>query len=744
MSEIPPIAVRVFLETGQVVAGAQKTETALKGIGNQADKTSKQTKLLGGAMKGLAALGLTVSIGAIINSLDQMGRSAAADAKSQALLANSMENVIGANSLQIASVESSIQKFSSLYAVLDDEIRPAMSQFVRVTNDATKATELTDLALNVAAGTGRDLQSVTIALGKAYQGNTTALSRLGINVKGMADPLSEIAKKFDGAAEAAANLDPYKRMEVAMDNAQETIGAALLPAMTRLADFLSSDAFKDGIGKVAEDFGDLIAGFMVVGEKIDEVIKQINTSLKNLGIGFEVNTIVDQLMRLVFPLYSISQLLMLIGRTETYSGRGRINPGRARTGGYVAPEKFDPFADEDKPKGETVAEKLAKVKAILKDSRTAVKEAQNTYARAVASSYQEYNSQVIEITQTRDKELADLEKSHANSMLAIQKNYTNQLRDIVQESMDQLRNAFKSASQIDVGAMFAQNLSTSDISSVVATQMKGGIETAVSFWGSASAGAGAGGLLDSLSKKLIGSKKLVENAGSLSGAGFSQTFIQSIVGQGADAGNKMAEALLNATPEMQKNLQSVFAESEQLSNNGMDALAKAIYDKSGLATNELKNLYQKTQSDLVQAMADEQAAYVNQQAEIQQTFVKGLADANKALMDALKEAGIELNKSLDKVTADMTTKLAPFKGVLGKVAGSVKTTKSLIAGSYSEAKETAIPNFRQALGQANAAIAGQVITNNYYVQTDVQTSDSPDQYAQAVTNAIKFGTPILV
>lgn len=751
MSEIPPIAVRVFLETGQVVAGAQKTEKALKGIGDQADKTSKKGKLLSGVMKGLAAAGITVGIGSITRALDEMGRAAAADAKSQTLLANSMENVLGANSAQIASVENSIQKFSSLYAVLDDQIRPAMSQFVRVTNDATKATELTDLALNVAAGTGRDLQSVTIALGKAYQGNTGALSRLGLNVKGMENPLAELADKFDGAAEAAANLDPYKRMEVAMDNTQEAIGEALLPSMNKLADFMNSDAFKEGAEKVAKDLGDLVAGFGYLAEMVDKAFKDMKKSFDDFAAFFKGGSNTDT--SLLFLGDFILRAIRVIGAArrlqDEIANPTPFNPGRPRTGGYEAPYTGKEGDDDFKGTGtkkETPAQKLAKVRAILKETQSAAREAQGTYARAVADSYATYNSQVIEITQTRNKELADLEKSHADNMLTIQKDYAGRLKDIVQQSMDQLRNAFRSVSQVDVGAMFAQNLGSSNISNVVASQMKDGIQTAVSFWGSPSATAGSGvsGLLENLTQKLTGSRKLVENAGSLSGAGFSQTFIQSIVSQGADAGNKMAEALLNATPEMQKNLQSVFAESEKLTESGMDALAKAIYDKSGLATNELKNLYLKTQSELVQAMADEQAAYVKQQADIQQTFVTALAEANKALTSALSEAGIELNKSLDKVTADMTKKLAPFKGVLGKAKDSMTATKSLIAGSYSIAAEPTIPDFNTALGQANATLSGQNITNNYYVQTDVQTSDSPEQYAQAVTNAIKFGTPMVL
>jgi len=296
MSEIPPIAIRVFLETGQVVAGANKTENALKGIGNSAEKSSGKTNLLSGAMKALGAVGITASLSAIIHKFDEMGRAAAADAKSQALLANSMENVIGANSSQVASVEDSIQKFSSLYAVLDDDIRPAVSQFVRVTGDATKATQLTDLALNVAAGTGKDMTTVTLALSKAYQGNTASLQRLGINVKGLEDPLGALAKQFDGAAEAAANLDPYQRIQVAMDNTQETIGAALLPAMNDLADFLNSSEFIDAIGDAATQFGDFATGLGIVADETELFLKRIETAFSQFGIKIDFSGF-DQFLR---------------------------------------------------------------------------------------------------------------------------------------------------------------------------------------------------------------------------------------------------------------------------------------------------------------------------------------------------------------------------------------------------------------------------------------------------------------
>ena len=274
--------------------GASSIFLPLKSVFDDRGIKDAQKKMgqLGKTMKGaLGALGIATSLSAVVSQLDQMGRAAAADAKSQALLANSMRNTIGASDSQISATEAAIQKFSSLYAVLDDNIRPAMSQFVRVTGDATKATELTNLALNVSAGTGRDLGAVTIALGKAYQGNTASLAKLGINVKGMKDPMAELAKQFDGAAAAAANVDPYQRIQVALDNTQETIGAALLPSMNRLADFLNSDAWKAGVENVATQLDNMITGGWVVADQMGNIVEDINASLSNLGVDVDLSRV---------------------------------------------------------------------------------------------------------------------------------------------------------------------------------------------------------------------------------------------------------------------------------------------------------------------------------------------------------------------------------------------------------------------------------------------------------------------
>ena len=345
---------------------------------------------LGKSLKSsLGAIGLATSLAGVVGQLNAMGKAAVADAKSQALLANAMRNTINASQAQIAETEKSIQNFSSLYSVLDDQIRPAMSQFVRVTGDAAKATELTDLALNVAAGTGRDLSSVTIALSKAYQGNTASLGRLGINVKGLKDPMAALEAQFSGAALAAANTDPYKRMEVALDNAQETIGAALIPAVSALADVLTSEAFKTGIQDIASDFGDFVIGLLAISEAIDDTIGDINKSLSGLGLvdtgGF------DKFLSQIFSGFTLLRAITALGglkskQDELLKGSGfntTTLEGVLKASGGKFSGLYDPYAVEtEKIKGLSDAEK--KAAAATKAATEARKKAAEAAKKAAA------------------------------------------------------------------------------------------------------------------------------------------------------------------------------------------------------------------------------------------------------------------------------------------------------------------------------------------------------------------------
>ena len=381
---------------------------------------------------------------------------------------------------------------------------------------------------------------------------------------------------------------------------------------------------------------------------------------------------------------------------------------------------------------------VADLKAFVKEANTAVKEEQNKYAASVLKARDAYDASVKAATDSRNKELAALEKSHADRILTINKDFAARLQGIVQQSMNQLRSAFAQVSKIDVGGLFAKNLSDNSIGQTVFTQMKNGISSAVSWWGSAAAGSGVSGIIATLQDKLAASKKLVENSAKLSGAGFSQTFIEQIVAQGTEMGNQIADQVLAATPETQAQLQSLFTESEQTANYGMDSLAKAIYDKAGLATDELKALYAATQNELVVALADEQALYVQAQADINATFAAALSDANKALQTSINDAGVILNNAIGKVNADLDVKIKAMKGKLGTMAGAVKSLQSMISGSKVAA--TAAPTMSFSDAQKTAAALASNTTN---INTVVNGYDltSPGQVGMDVSNIVKYNLP---
>jgi hypothetical protein len=172
-------------------------------------------------------------------------KAAIEDEKAQAKLATTLENTTGATREQIKAVEAQILKMSLATGVADDKLRPSFEKLVRATNDVQKAQELQTLALDIAAGSGKDLDAVSQSLARAYDGNTSALSRLGIGLsaaelKSMSfdDVTAQLANTFGGQASVQAETFSGKvaRLQVAFDEAKESVGARLLPILTELLD----------------------------------------------------------------------------------------------------------------------------------------------------------------------------------------------------------------------------------------------------------------------------------------------------------------------------------------------------------------------------------------------------------------------------------------------------------------------------------------------------------------------------
>lgn len=179
------------------------------------------------------------------------------DDKAAQLLAKSLKNTTGATDAQIASVEKFITQTSIAAAVSDDELRPALDKLVRGTGDVTEAQNLLNLALDISAGTGKDLGAVSDALSKAFNGQLGPLKKLDPALASLIENgattdevFAALGNTFKGAASISANTasGKMKSFSIQMGEFKESVGAAvmpivqkLLPAFTKIGNWISNN-----------------------------------------------------------------------------------------------------------------------------------------------------------------------------------------------------------------------------------------------------------------------------------------------------------------------------------------------------------------------------------------------------------------------------------------------------------------------------------------------------------------------
>jgi hypothetical protein len=243
---------------------------------NQADKAtdklSKNVKRLAGAF------GLAFSTTAVLAYGKASVKAAAADQKAQQQLALALKNV--GLERDAATSEALIQRLQSEYGIVDDLLRPAYQSLAIATRDTSEAQRLLNLSLDISAATGKDLGSVTTALSRAYLGNNTALSRLGVGIakadlkaKSFYEITTELQDTFKGSATAAANTfqGSMDKLGVASANVSEIIGTSLIDALKGLGDEDSVDNLAASMERVAQRTGDIIRGIGVLINKLKQL-----------------------------------------------------------------------------------------------------------------------------------------------------------------------------------------------------------------------------------------------------------------------------------------------------------------------------------------------------------------------------------------------------------------------------------------------------------------------------------------
>ena len=284
------------------VDGLNKSlKTASGDVDTFGDKVGKAGVAIGKAFAAAAAAAGAAAIAIGIEGV----KAAIADEKAQTQLALALENATGATQAQIKATEDSILQMSLATGVADDELRPALGRLVRSTGDITKAQDLLSTALDISAATGKPVEAIAVSLSKAYDGNTAALGKLGVGLStaelktmSFEQVQGRLTELFGGAA--ARNADTYAgqiaRVQVAFDEAKETLGTALLPILDTLLKFINQNALPaiqafsaafsltegDGFGKIITDVGTTLKKtFTPIIEGVKSVFDNVKTAVMN-------------------------------------------------------------------------------------------------------------------------------------------------------------------------------------------------------------------------------------------------------------------------------------------------------------------------------------------------------------------------------------------------------------------------------------------------------------------------------
>jgi hypothetical protein len=219
-----------------------------------------------------------VALGGLVAGLGDAVKGAMEDEQAQAMLARQLQKTTAATDAQIKGVEAYITQQGKLKGVTDDELRPAMAGLVRATMDIDEAQKAANLSMDIAAAKGVSLESVTRAMEKAYGGNMTALAKLSPELRqmikdgaSMEEVMAEMAVTFGGAATDSANTaaGSMKRLGIALGEAKEGVGAALLPILEKALPVLQKFATwaqenPTLITAVAAAFGVMAASIVLV------------------------------------------------------------------------------------------------------------------------------------------------------------------------------------------------------------------------------------------------------------------------------------------------------------------------------------------------------------------------------------------------------------------------------------------------------------------------------------------------
>ena len=525
------MAINIPIVTAFADKGIKQAESAFGEFG-------KKGAIIGAAFAAVST--------AVVAGLGLSVAAAADDQRSQELLEKQLYNTITASEKTTKATEDFVGQMELASGVADNQLRIALGNLVRSTGDLTTAQDLLGLSLDISTATGKDLETVSIALGKASNGQMTALQKLGIpldeDIKKTKDfsKIQEVLdKQFGGASATAAETfgGQLDRLGTVWDNLTESIGYAVIEN-EYVKDAL--DLLPDAADKAIKAFGEKGLGG-ALGVFVDNM-GITGAYAKRFGIAVALaynNMAMDAYNALVLLSVGFVQLV----------------PGFVAAGKKVADNQL------------RLGLELDANTYYIQDLKTAmVEEAKQTKISATES--ERYTQIAESMGQKVGKTTGKIDglKDAADKVNPKIK----EMADKVKEASDALNDQLNDALEIAKSNLDDAQTSFKDFGNAVSS----GIKSAFSLSDAKEAGTKSGqGFLIGLQAQVDGINKYASDVNLLLQKGLSQDALQAVLDAGGESGAAIAAELVGA------------AQDDITGPNGINALvgsAKLVADQMGL------------------------------------------------------------------------------------------------------------------------------------------------------------------
>jgi len=748
--DIPPLNIDIQVALGNLTSAVDQATAGLNKIGDtaksQESKFSSLKTVMAGVFGGnLMMQGAQMLEGGLRDAIKAIQDTQVATEQLSTALNNSKQNT-AANRTEI---QATTEKMSAL-GFSTSATEGAYKTLISATGSTTEATKLMTMAADLARYKHEDLATAAMTLEKGTMGNARAFKEFGITLdttlpknQAITKAMDELNQKIGGQAVGYTHTfaGEIEVLKAKFDDVAVKVGAVVMPILTKLMEFITGvlipaivwlyniaigdwikqlvnlwntheglrkvvvdviKAIVDALGYIVGAIGKVVdaashlpligSHFKGIGAGIDEAAKKIGDfgkgldALANKKIGGGAS-LADQLATA-----GTTGAGGDTGVTGNLGAAGNVSKAHAAAAKATATALAKRNAEIKKYNDEAVkledqmntvlTDRQQKMDAATATRDDALAKANETYNQSVADINQKYddamataqdnyNTAVENATATHQENLLNIQQQYADKAAQIEQAAADKRQSIIQQSIDAMTSAFASATKIDIGKLFTAG------------------------------GGTAGGLVSQLKDQMAQITQLQKDAGLLAAQGYNQSFINEVISQGPAQGDALAQSVLNATPDTQNSIKSLYAQIQDTSQNGLNTLAAQMNDGTNFATQALAQQYAQVGIDLQNQLAANSNAMQTAMDKENDTFNKSLTTAQDTLNKATKAAtdarDLALQKAQDTLQNSITAAQDAFSKSVTAISDS--TMKQL------DALQTKLESVAASLGSLGASTA---------------------------------------